>query len=643
MGHKRIFFKLSIILFLLLPITADVKCNNINSNNSSIVESKKTVVLPMNIVGEKNILTQDMFYKGPIGNREPNTNTIFVVKYNYDLNDFQGNSPITIPARCTLKFEGGSINNGKIIFSLTKIEGNAVMNVMPAGFIDGTVSATWFGLKANDRNFDNGPILTRVGQTFSNIFIDGGDYYCNSPIDWSTNNITQLDCRGTLRYITANTSNTFITLRMNKGHAHFYDIIGPNDNIADSDNKEKSTGIRFYDCNNSDITIERAIAFQTCIEIFGGKHGNSYNNYHFQHVMMGKNLVKLTKGIGGWVNSNNYWFNRLTNYGGTTEPEAAITFTSEDNSMFDANDNYIHECNIEGITKDAPIHLNRMTGTLTIDNIRNEDNNDYFLKVIGYASDITMNFLYGINQRIKYERENGQTGHMHGIRYKYNGVDIPFNSYEVQSSEYTKGNDFVYAPPFLTIEQGKKLPKDAFMTTNGRAFIFFPKDELEEKITVLYNAKGITYWFGYVKEDGTILKTNSSLKPILRNDTQLGSSLYYHSGLVNSENIYIPKLPSDVAYVAIGICRAKTSSDIHDVFPKLEISATASSKIHSHLNLPPNAVVNSGTTANRPVLGAYNIGLCYFDTDLGKPIWWSGDTKGDKSGWVDANGRDMPN
>lgn len=43
------------------------------------------------------------------------------------------------------------------------------------------------------------------------------------------------------------------------------------------------------------------------------------------------------------------------------------------------------------------------------------------------------------------------------------------------------------------------------------------------------------------------------------------------------------------------------------------------------------ALQKSGTTAQRPTKGLY-IGLPYFDTTLGTPIWYSG------SDWVDATG-----
>lgn len=39
----------------------------------------------------------------------------------------------------------------------------------------------------------------------------------------------------------------------------------------------------------------------------------------------------------------------------------------------------------------------------------------------------------------------------------------------------------------------------------------------------------------------------------------------------------------------------------------------------------------SGSTSSRPITNLY-IGLLYFDTTLGKPIWYNGDN------WVDATG-----
>jgi len=44
-------------------------------------------------------------------------------------------------------------------------------------------------------------------------------------------------------------------------------------------------------------------------------------------------------------------------------------------------------------------------------------------------------------------------------------------------------------------------------------------------------------------------------------------------------------------------------------------------------------LTSNGTTSNRPAgLTAANAGQPYFDTTLGKPVWWNG------TAWVDATG-----
>lgn len=64
---------------------------------------------------QKNILTQNMFFKQD--NISPNTNTIYIVQYDYDLD---GNT-ITIPSDSVLVFDGGSFNNGQIVLDNTLV------------------------------------------------------------------------------------------------------------------------------------------------------------------------------------------------------------------------------------------------------------------------------------------------------------------------------------------------------------------------------------------------------------------------------------------------------------------------------------------------------------------------------------------
>ena len=95
---------------------------------------------------DKNVLTQDMFYKGEVGSRVPNTNTIFLIQYDYDLNG----QTITIPSDCVLKFDGGSLSNGTLVGINLEINSN-INNIFDSSLqleldnYKGEVKASWFG------------------------------------------------------------------------------------------------------------------------------------------------------------------------------------------------------------------------------------------------------------------------------------------------------------------------------------------------------------------------------------------------------------------------------------------------------------------------------------------------------------------
>ena len=122
--------------------------NPANFSGTSRVILKKHIVTVDNI--EKNLLYQEDFKKGSEGARGDNENTVFVIRYDYELAE-----DITIPANCTLKFEGGNIsgghtltgNNTGILAGITKIFGN---DVTLAGRWNVAESyPEWFGAKGD--------------------------------------------------------------------------------------------------------------------------------------------------------------------------------------------------------------------------------------------------------------------------------------------------------------------------------------------------------------------------------------------------------------------------------------------------------------------------------------------------------------
>ena len=81
-------------------------------------------------IGSKmiNLLTQDMINK---------SNTVYEIRYDFDLNEKE----INIPEGCILKFNGGSINNGRIIYSDTLIIGfnKSYTNIICSGNLKNSI------------------------------------------------------------------------------------------------------------------------------------------------------------------------------------------------------------------------------------------------------------------------------------------------------------------------------------------------------------------------------------------------------------------------------------------------------------------------------------------------------------------------
>lgn len=81
-----------------------------------------------------NLLTQEMI------NQE---NTIYIIQYDYDLN----RETITIPANCVLRFDGGKISNGTLIFNNTNIEASNyhIFQANLQGSLCNSLIPNWFG------------------------------------------------------------------------------------------------------------------------------------------------------------------------------------------------------------------------------------------------------------------------------------------------------------------------------------------------------------------------------------------------------------------------------------------------------------------------------------------------------------------
>lgn len=135
------------------------------------------VYLKKNIIDGKNYLVQDMFYKDENGMRVPNTNTIFVLRYDYTLGE-----NIVIPDGCILEFDGGSVKSENELFIQsvdTKVTGTFQdsRDIFQGALYDGDGELVHFNA------FSVGSLksTTIYGNTLSDVLVKDGAEYDEAP------------------------------------------------------------------------------------------------------------------------------------------------------------------------------------------------------------------------------------------------------------------------------------------------------------------------------------------------------------------------------------------------------------------------------------------------------------------------------
>ena len=110
----------------------------------------------------------------------PSANTIYIIQYDYDLNG----ATINVPANCTLDFQGGSLGNGTVKLQDTYIQGKAkILTKIANGStcLNEHLNILWFGAVSGDKSIDTGAIITKLGNVNVNtIIIPEGTFYSKS-------------------------------------------------------------------------------------------------------------------------------------------------------------------------------------------------------------------------------------------------------------------------------------------------------------------------------------------------------------------------------------------------------------------------------------------------------------------------------
>lgn len=235
-----------------------------------VFSGKGRTYLRKNITGGKNVLTSAMI---------ADANTIYHIQYDYDLNE----QTITIPSGCILLFEGGSISNGTLVGSNTLIQA-PLCKIFENVTIDNSGSwdvdeayPEWFGdygLWTDTENLYN--LSNTVRLTQDTYWSNGQDESAPSTLRVKGRLIS--DCNSNVRIVPS--GNDFIGIQLGD----------PNGSLATRENALGLYGIRVYlhTLANAERTAVLGISYTQRAEI---ENCSFYNSSNARQTALVKSVV----------------------------------------------------------------------------------------------------------------------------------------------------------------------------------------------------------------------------------------------------------------------------------------------------------------------------------------------------------------
>lgn len=146
-------------------VTASSFSSVSTGSEATVSESSKTEL--------RNLLTAAMI-------SEPNT--IYEIRYDFDLD---GNA-IKIPEKCTLRFVGGLIANGEIIYNKTYIDvlnSGIFKNVVVSGTLRNNIAySDWFCTNKDGINDDSTALQNFLNCSAGKLIVNKGNYHINNTL-----------------------------------------------------------------------------------------------------------------------------------------------------------------------------------------------------------------------------------------------------------------------------------------------------------------------------------------------------------------------------------------------------------------------------------------------------------------------------
>lgn len=621
-------------------------------------------------------------------------NTIYEIRYSFDLDG----KTLEVHENCTLKFEGGSIKNGKIIGKNTGLLANK-NTIFYNIYIDGNwnvqdIYSIWFDLIPDNINIDNKKNLQNLVRLSSediknNIYVEGGVFYSskkgclldlrsNTEVYFSNASINILDnddireciiqvCdKSNVNLYNVKLVGDFKTHKFSSENSdewnHGIKIAGSSNVNVINANISYCVGdgidiIDSYDANN----VPKNIIIKDCILDNNGRQGISIESG--DTVLVKHCIITNTSRIKH------------------VYPGAAIDIEPWRETVL--NNIHISHCEMYNNKFSINVHLFFLAEPDKDRNILIEDcvfNNRSRLTC---ASSITFrNIIFSnpqANDGIIFKKINNCTFDNIPIIYKQEAGAI-FSNNTIKNCNWSIDADDLFSLGIVSninIQNCKlkyyleKLSGQNYVR-NSTVYVICDVVEDDESTCLRFEDSTIftntcrgkgefkncvlnsgAYFFKSI--DNCILQFNTNSKLIWENNAEIRNSainnkdniLIFEDRSVNNDST-ITITQSSFKSRNISTSKVKNNNiilnkgiyDIKNITPALNTGTVFIDdnkvyiKTESGQRLIPYTLI--GDTANRPTFeNNKDSGFQYFDSSLSKPIWWTG-TK-----WVDATGADV--
>ena len=116
-------------------------------------------------------------------------------------------------------------------------------------------------------------------------------------------------------------------------------------------------GVEVANTNACFITIQMVQNFGTNLKLTGYGQGNAYNEYHLGHLDNGKINLHFAPPPGGWVNENNFYGGRFSNYSYEGSNIAGNRHILIDDTGYRPNNNVFIKPSIEGTAPEYHVEM----------------------------------------------------------------------------------------------------------------------------------------------------------------------------------------------------------------------------------------------------------------------------------------------